>query len=193
MPRSRPTAALRPLVRALQSYTVFKGLTSLVYAGLWLWWLHTLGAKLVAGDDSNDNNINIARNVTLTCRDVAPTLRRALYVLAWVGAVGTALFACGMGTRLLLAPSAHAVAITFASAAIVALYAYQIQYIERVARSERPLGDGQCALLAPWRRQLVLAFAMAIGLFGLLSVGFGVWGGGAAFEGLVRAARKDNA
>ena len=189
MPSSRrqtntTAAAALSLVRALQSYTVFKGLTSLVYAGLWLWWLHTLGVELVAGGDNNHNHHH-----QLKCRDVAPTLRRTLYVLAWVGAVGTALFACAMGTRLLLAPSAHAVAITLASAAIVALYAYQIQYIERVARSEHPIVGGQCALVSPWHRQLVLAFAMAVGLFGLLSVGFGVWGG-AAFEGLVRAGRS---
>ena len=82
-----PTAATR-LAKGLQSYTVFKGVTSLVYAGLWLGWLGRLAAD--------------AHAPRTKCRDVSPTWRALLYVLAWVGIVGTALYVCMLASQCLL-------------------------------------------------------------------------------------------
>jgi hypothetical protein len=167
-----PTATTR-LAKGLQSYTVFKGVTSLVYAGLWLGWLHRLAA------DANAPRTK--------CRDVSPTWRALLYVLAWVSIVGTALYACMLASRCLLECDVEALLVTVACVVIVGVYAYQIQYLEAVAASDRPVG--QCATVAPWRRQLVATFAVVFAVFGLLMVGFGVWGEG-YFVGLAKAMRK---
>ena len=171
-----PTAATR-LAKGLQSYTVFKGVTSLVYAGLWLGWLGRLAA------DANAN----ANAPRTKCRDVSPTWRALLYVLAWVSIVGTALYACMLASQCLLECDVEALLVTVACVVIVGVYAYQIQYLEAVAASDRPVG--QCATVAPWRRQLVATFAVVVAVFGLLMVGFGVWGEG-YFVGLAKAMHK---
>lgn len=167
-----PTATTR-LAKGLQSYTVFKGVTSLVYAGLWLGWLHRLAAD--------------AHTPRTKCRDVSPTWRALLYVLAWVSIVGTALYACMLASRCLLEYDVEVLLVTVACVVIVGVYAYQIQYLEAVAASDRPVG--QCATVAPWRRQLVATFAVVVAVYGLLMVGFGVWGEG-YFVGLAKAMRK---
>ena len=159
--------------KGLQAYTVFKGVTSLVYAGLWLGWLGRLGDPNTA--------------YTTKCRDVSPTWRALLYVLAWVSIVGTALYACALASRCLLKPNVEVFLVTIACVIIVGVYAYQIQYLEAVAASDRPVG--QCATVAPWRRQLVGTFAAVVVVFGLLLVGFGVWGEG-YFVGIAKALRK---
>ena len=164
------------LAKGLQAYTVFKGVTSLVYAGLWLGWLDRLA-----------NANSPATYATPKCRDVAPTWRALLYVLAWVSIVGTALYACALASRCLLAPNIEVVLVTIACVVIVGVYVYQIQYLEAVAASDRPMG--QCATVAPWRRQLVATFAVVVAMFGLLMVGFGVWGEG-YFKGMAKAIRK---
>ena len=160
------------LIKSLQTYTVFKGITSLVYAGLWLGWLSRL------------SDITSPRK---RCRDVSPTWRALLYVLAWVSIVGTAMYACVLASRCLLAPNVEVLLVTIACVVIVGLYAYQIQYLEAVAASNRPVG--QCETVAPWRRQLVATFAVVIAVFGLLMIGFGVWGKD-YFEGIAKTLRR---
>lgn len=168
-----PLTATTHLAKGLQSYTVFKGVTSLVYAGLWIGWLGRLAAN--------------AKAPRTKCRDVSPTWRAFLYVLAWVSIVGTALYACMLASRCLLKFEVEVLLVTVACVIIVGVYAYQIQYLEAVAASDLPVG--QCATVAPWRRQLVATFAVIVAVFGLLMVGFGVWGKG-YFVGLAKAMRK---
>ena len=167
-----PLPTTTRLAKGLQSDTVFKGVTSLVYAGLWLGWIGRLG-------DANTPRTK--------CRDVSPTWRALLYVLAWVSIVGTALYACVLASRCLLECDVEALLVTVACVIIVGVYAYQIQYLEAVAASNLPVG--QCATVAPWRRQLVATFAVIVAVFGLVMIGFGVWGKG-YFVGLAKAMRK---
>lgn len=160
-------------VDALQLYAVFKGLTSVVYAVLWLGFLRVLGSP--APDAAHRR-----------CRDVAPTWRAVLYVLAWFGIVGSALYACGLVAHCLLHPTLDLVVLALACAVIVAVYAYQIQYLDALSRANEPVG--QCEAVAPRRRELVGWFAVVVGVFGLLMVGFGVWGR-TYFEAVVRRVR----
>lgn len=157
------TTPLETLTTGMQSYAVFKGLTSFVYACLWLMWLSSI-----------DNAVVNGHAYTPKCRDIAPSLRKVLYVIAWVSIVATVLYICVLASQCLLSPSIEIVLVLIACAIIVGIYAYQIQYIEAVASSTRDLHT--CSTVAPRKKQLVRIFAVVVGIFGLFMVLFGMWG-----------------
>ena len=157
------TTPLETMTTGMQSYAVFKGLTSFVYACLWLTWLSSI-----------DNAVVPNRSYTPKCRDIAPTLRKVLYVIAWVSIVTTVLYICVLASQWLLSPSIEIVLVLIACAIIVGIYAYQIQYIEAVANSTRDLHT--CNTVAPRKKQMVRIFAVVVGIFGLFMVLFGMWG-----------------
>lgn len=164
------------MVQGLQVYTVFKGVTSLVYAGLWLGWLNRIS-----------NAANSSDSMYSKCKDISPTWRALLYILAWIGVIGTAIYACALTSRCILSPDVEIALITIATIIIVFIYIYQIQYIDAVAISEQPVG--QCNMVSPWRRQIVTTFALVITLFSVLLIGFGIWGK-SFFETMAKELRK---
>ena len=157
------TTPLETLTTGMQSYAVFKGLTSFVYACLWLMWLSSI-----------DNAVINGSSYTPKCRDIAPSLRKVLYVIAWISIVATVLYICVLASQWLLSPSIEIVLVLIACVIIVGIYAYQIQYIEAVANSTRDLHT--CNTVAPRKKQLVRIFAVVVGIFGLFMVLFGMWG-----------------
>ena len=146
-------------VHALQSASVFKGLTSLVYAVLLITFLKKL-------DDPTAQS--------LECKNVAPTLRMFLYVLAWIGAVSTGLYTCGVLSKFILNPTFELCFVGLACAAIAVVYVVQIQYIDALSKSYEKVG--KCHEVSPERRQIVQWFSMVLILFGLMMMAVGVWG-----------------
>ena len=148
-----------------QFYTVFKGITSVVYAALWLYYLQQLTT-----DDPNESPAP-------RCRDVEPVVRSVLQVLAWVSIVLTVIFVCSALASVLLNPSVERGIVILACLVIVGVYAYQIQYLRAVAQSSDAAGARACTAIERRKRELVYVFACVVLVFGVLMVGFGLTGG----------------
>lgn len=151
-----------------QFYTVFKGITSVVYAALWLYYLQQLTT-----DDPNASSQTSAPR----CRDVEPVVRNVLQVLAWVSIVFTVIYVCSALASVLLHPSAERCIVIVACLVIVFVYAYQIQYLRAVAQSSDAAGARACTAIERRKRDLVYVFVCVVLVFGVLMVGFGLTGG----------------
>ena len=147
------------IITTLQRYTVFRGLTYLIYAGLWLQYTHHL----------------LASTDTPYCRDVEPTLRTVLLVIAWIKLVVTIVFTCFILTNLLLKPTIEQFVLVVATLVVLGIFFYQIQFLNAVETSTTRTSD--CDEIGPQRRRVIYTFTMVIFVFGVLLVLFGLTGG----------------
>lgn len=170
-----PASSALKSVAALRFLLTFKGVTSVVYAGLWLGWLSRL--------------TKTGRSGHRRCRDVEPAWRAALSATAWVFAVITAVYACAAMTFALLASTASAAAmnllLTLVSVALVGVYGCQIQYLDAMADSSAP--SDRCDEVSPWSRTVVTVFAAAVGVFGAVLAAAGAYCPCAYFQRLMKA------
>lgn len=146
-------------VNYLQHYTVFRGLTYVLYGALWLYYLQQL--------------LHHKHENTL-CRDIEPTLRNVLLVIAWLKVVFTIFFLCIILTSFLLKPTLDAFVFIIACIVIVGVFVYQIQYIQFI--EDTHLHTHQCHEIGQQKRNVVYVFSIVVFVFGLFLVAFGLSG-----------------
>lgn len=155
------TLHISKVVQTLQRYIVFRGLSYLLYAGLWLYYLQCL--------------MNTKTHIVEYCRDVQPTLRSVLLVFAWIKLVVSILFVCVVLSSLLVDPSVEMFVFTLAMLIIVGVFLYQIHYINAVEQSTAR--TDQCDEVESRKRSVVYIFSVATFGFGVFLVAFGASGG----------------
>ena len=143
----------------MQHYTVFKGLTYLLYGALWLYYLQELLHH---------------KHENARCRDIHPTLRNVLLVVAWLKVVFSVVFLCIILTSLLLRPSLDAFVFFVACVVIVSVFVYQIQFIYSI--EDTNLRAKQCRDIDEHKRNVIYVFTVVVFVFGLLMVAFGMSG-----------------
>lgn len=164
------TINVSKITHLIQRYSIFRGLTYLLYASLWLYYMH----QLLSSNEAY-------------CRDVQPTLRSVLLVLSWIKLVVTIVFVCFMLSNLLLVPTIEQFVFVLATLVIVGVFLYQIQFLNAVEHSSAKAGE--CDDIEARKRRLVYVFTSIIFVFGVFLVLFGMTGG-AFMERLVESVRK---
>ena len=127
------------IVLTLQRYTIFRGLTYLIYAGLWLYYMQGL-----LHSSTTDQY----------CRDVQPTLRTVLLVISWIKLVVSIVFVCFVLSNVLLKPSVEQFALLLAMVVILGIFLYQIQFLNAVEASNAKTGD--CDEVETHKRKIAL-------------------------------------
>lgn len=154
------TANAQNFIRNVQRYTIFRGITYLIFASLWLHYMQAL-----LNTNSSEKN----------CRDVYPTLRTVLLIMSWVKLVAIVLFSCFILTNLVLAPSIERLVFVLAMLVILGIFLYQIQFLNAIERSTAKAGD--CDEVETHKRRMIYVFTVVIFVFGVMLVTFGVTGG----------------
>lgn len=149
------------VAHTLQRYTVFRGLSYLLYAGLWLYYIQHL---IYTHNQSEEY-----------CRDVQPTLRSVLLVFAWIKLIVSILFVCAVLSSFLVDPSVESCVFILAMLMIVGVLLYQIQYLTAVEHST--LRTNQCDDIESQKRLVVYVFSVVTFVFGVLMVVMGATGG----------------
>ena len=160
------------IVLTLQRYTIFRGLTYLIYAGLWLYYMQGL-----LHSSTTDQY----------CRDVQPTLRTVLLVISWIKLVVSIVFVCFVLSNVLLKPSVEQFALLLAMVVILGIFLYQIQFLNAVEASNAKTGD--CDEVETHKRRMVYVFTVVIFVFGVFLVAFGLTGG-SFLDTMVNAAQE---
>jgi hypothetical protein len=166
------TINVSKITHLIQRYSVFRGLTYLLYASVWMYYMH----QLLSSNEAY-------------CRDVQPTLRSVLLVLSWIKLVVTVVFVCFMLSNLLLVPTGEQFVFVLATLVIVGVFLYQIQFLNAVERSSAKAGE--CDDIESRKRRLVYVFTSIIFVLGVFLVLFGMTGG-TFMERLVDSAWKGN-
>ena len=147
-------------VRFLQHSTLLQGILYLVYSGLWFVYL----SQLSHTPDSKPT----------FCRDISPTLRTVLLVVAWIKVISMALYMCAMVSTWLIQPTMETLILLIAHVIILGIFVYQIQYLNAVGESG--LLDTQCDEIESEKRRTVMSFNSVVFLFGAVLIVFGLTG-----------------
>ena len=147
------------VVYHLQHYTVFRGLSYILYGALWLYYLQ----QLLHHKHENKR-----------CQDVQPILRNVLLVIAWLKIVFIVIFLCIMITSLLLKPSLDVFVFVIACVIIACVFVYQIQFIYSIEDTD--LYTKQCRDIEEYKRNVIYVFTVVVFVFGLFLIAFGLSG-----------------
>lgn len=151
---------LNKVIQTLQQYTVFRGLSYLLYAGLWLYYLQHL--------------LNPHKQNAEYCRDVQPTLRSVLLVFAWIKLVVSILFVGMVLSSLLVKPTIELFVFVLAVLVIIGVFLYQIQYLNAVEQSSAR--TDHCDDIESQKRLIIYVFTVVTFVFGVVLVLFGATG-----------------
>ena len=148
------------IIHVMQRYTIFRGITYIIFASLWLYYMQALIHP---------------HSAEIDCHDVCPTMRTVLLIMAWVKLIVIVLFVCFVLTNLLLQPSIEQLVFVLAMLVIMGIFLYQIQFLNAIERSTAKAGE--CDKVETHKRRMIYAFTMVIFVVGVLLITFGVTGG----------------
>ena len=144
----------------LQQYIILQGIVYLVYSGLWFFYMSEL--------------LHTYQNKPIHCKDIQPTLRTVLLVLAWIEVISLAFYMCMLLSQLIMQPSIELITLLIAHVIIFGIFVYQIQYLNAVEDSLRL--TNQCDDIEEHKRNVVMSFNAVIFVFGVFMIAFGLTG-----------------
>lgn len=147
-------------VSFFQNYVILQGIIYLVYSTLWLYYMSQL--------------LHTQQDEPIMCRDISPTIRTILLVIAWIKVIFMAFYICVLVSRLLTQPSTITFVVLIAYIIIFGVFVYQIQFLNAVKDSV--LLNAPCNDIESKKRQIVMSFNSVIFLFGVIMIVFGLTG-----------------
>jgi len=146
----------------IQQYVVLQGLVYIIYSALWFYYMSQL------------LHTNQNQDVPILCRDINPTLRTVLLVIAWIKVVSMAFYMCVLLSRLFTQPSIETFVLLIAYVIIFGVFVYQIQFLNAV--EESVVLNTHCDEIEAKKRQTVISFNSVIFVFGIIMIVFGLTG-----------------